>query len=147
LPGDLPRTWKDSARQQLEVLVDDIFVTMVAAFPMLAAAREKREEAERLRQIEERKRYEEEQRRKLEHNRFRRFLEFAQQWRDTQLARDFIAALRVRPLPDDREIAGNSLSDWLAWLERYADRHDPSRRDVARIFEAVAAVHSWTYHD
>jgi hypothetical protein len=147
LPGDLPRTWKDGARHQIEALVDDIFITMKAAFPMLAMAREKREEAERQRQVEERKRYEEEQRRKLDRNRFRRFLEFAQQWREAQLARDFIAALRARPLPDDQEIAGNSLSDWLAWLERYADRHDPSRRDVARVLEVVAAVHSWTYHD
>jgi hypothetical protein len=147
LPGDLPRTWKDGARQQLETLMNDIFITMVAAFPMLAAARERREEAERQRQIEERRRYEEEQRRKLEHNRFRCFLEFAQQWRDAQLARDFIVVLRAHPLPADQEIAGNSLSDWLGWLERYADRHDPSRRDAAQILEAVAAVHSWTYRD
>lgn len=66
LPGGLQHSWQDGRKGTIETMAGDILATLLAAFPMMVADREKREEAERLRRIEEQRRYELQQKRKLE---------------------------------------------------------------------------------
>lgn len=109
--------------------------------------RERREEQERLRQIEERRRCELRQQRKLERDRFRRFLEHAGKWREAELARDFLGALRAA-IPDSTAlIDGKPAGEWLEWAEARASLHDPLQSDPLGIFESIAQVTNWTYRD
>lgn len=123
-----------------------IVATLLAAFPLMVANREKREEAERLRRIEERRRYELQQQCKLERGRFRRLLEHAGRWRDAALARNFVAAFR-EVIPDPNiAIDGRPLNEWLEWAERRAALHDPLENPQG-VFVSIAEVNNWTYRD
>jgi hypothetical protein len=147
LPGDLPHKWQDGRKGTIETMAGDILVTLLAAFPLMAMARERAEERERLRQIEERRRYELQQQRKLEENRFRRLLEHAGKWREAELARDFLGALRAA-IPDSTSlIDGKPAGEWLEWAEARASLHDPLQSDPLGIFETIAKVTNWTYRD
>src|SRR3546814_10407600 len=52
LPGDLPHKWQDGRKGTIETMAGDILVTLLAAFPLMAMARERAEERERLRKID-----------------------------------------------------------------------------------------------
>jgi hypothetical protein len=106
-------------------MLPHIVATLVAAWPLLVVQRREREEAERQRQIIERQRYEEQQRRKLEHNRWRRFVEIAREWRDAQTARAFLQALKTAEIDLQQEITGKNAADWIAWAEASLVHADP----------------------
>lgn len=146
LPDGLRRTWQDTRTKSLETMMDEVAATMIAAFPLLAEQRKQREGAERQRIANEQRRYELEQQRKLEHNRFRRFLEHANHWREAELARNFAAALRASITDTETTVDGRSAAEWLDWAEAYADKLDPLR-DPHCVFVSVADVHNWTYRD
>ena len=131
----------------IESLLGDILATMIAAFPLMTKERERREEAERQRQIAEQRRQEEARQQKLNRDRYRRFLEHAGRWREAELARQFLAALRGALPEDAAEVAGNPVADWLAWIETSADLYDPLTGDPRDIFKSVAEVTSWTFRD
>ena len=146
LPDGLKRNWQDTSRKSLEDKVDEIATTIIAAFPLMAEARVRREEAECLRRAEEQRRYELQQQQKLERNRFKRFVEHADHWREAQLARDFATAIRSTIQDPDTIIDGRPAHEWLTWAEDYAARLDPLS-DPTGIFQSVAQVHQWTYRD
>lgn len=80
------------------------------------------------------------------HGRFRRLLEHANRWRDAELARGFVSALRAT-LPDaDALIDGKPVSEWLEWAERHAALRDPLA-NPQEVFESIGEVKSWTYRD
>lgn len=147
LPGSLQRNWQDGRKGTVETMADDILVTLLAAFPLMGAEREQREQAEERRQIEAQRRYELEQQRKLEENRFRCLLEHAGRWRDAELARGFVAALRAA-IPDPTVIIDDKpASEWLDWAEARASQHDPLASDPLDVFDTIADVTNWTYRD
>lgn len=127
-------------------MASDILATLLAAFRLMAAERERRAEQERLRQVEEQRRYELQRQRKLERDRFRRLLEHAGLWRDTELARGFIAELRAAIPDPSAVIDGKPVGEWLDWAEERASMHDPLANPLG-VFESVADVNSWTYRD
>ena len=146
LPGGLQRVWQDGRKGTIDAMADDILATLVAAFPLMVAERERRAEQERLRQIEEQRRYELQRQRKLERDRFRRLLEHAGRWRDVRLAKAFIAELR-EAIPDPGAVVDEMpISDWLEWAEKRASLHDPLANPLG-VFESIAEVNSWTYRD
>lgn len=147
LPGGLQRSWQDGRKGTIETMAGDILTTLLASFPLMATEREKRADAERLREMEERRRQELQQQRKRERDRFRRLLEHAGRWRDAELARAFVAALRDATADATALVDGRPATEWLAWAETYADRHDPLRSDPLGIFASIAEVTSWTYRD
>jgi hypothetical protein len=147
LPGNLRREWIESDNSPMESLLPDLVATFVAAGPLLVEQRRQREEAERQRQIAERKRYEEQQRRKLDDNRWRRFVELAQQRRNAEIARAFLEALKATNFDPQREVAGNSIADWIAWVGGRLSDADPINHGADAIFEAIAKVTTWTYGD
>lgn len=147
LPGGLQRTWQDGRKGTIEDMAGDILATLLAAFPLMVAERERREEQERLRQIEERRRHDLEQQRKLERYRFRRLLEHAGLWREAELARTFVAALRVAIPDPSAVIDGKPASEWLEWAEQRASLHDPLESNPLDVFRSIAEVTTWTYRD
>ena len=147
LPGGLQRNWQDGRKGTVETMAGDILATLLAAFPLMVAEREQREKAEELRRIEAQRRYELEQQRKLEENRFRCLLEHAGRWRDAELARGFVAALRAA-IPDPTIIIDDKpASEWLDWAEARASQHDPLASDPLDVFDTIADVTNWTYRD
>lgn len=147
LPGSLQRNWQDGRKGTVETMAGDILATLLAAFPLMVAEREQREQAEERRRIEAQRRYELEQQRKLEENRFRCLLEHAGRWRDAELARAFVAALRAA-IPDPTVIIDDKpASEWLDWAEAWASEHDPLASDPLDVFDTIADVTNWTYRD
>ncbi|MES2443931.1 MAG: hypothetical protein V4574_13970 [Pseudomonadota bacterium] len=147
LPSGLTRTWREAEEKPLESSLVSILQTMLAAFPLLEKRRLEREEESRRNQLAEQRRREAEQERQREDGRWRRFLEFAGDWRDAELARSFLAALKAQPFEGKELIAGRSLTDWLAWAEAQAFERDPLGDGPAPIFASIAEVHAWTYRD
>lgn len=145
LPGGLQRNWQDGRKGTVETMAGDILATLLAAFPLMAAERERREKEEEKRRIEAQRRHELEQQRKLEENRFRCLLEHAGRWRDAELARRFVTALRAA-VPDPAVIIDDRpASEWLDWAEEQTVRHDPLASDPLDVFDAIAEVTNWTY--
>jgi hypothetical protein len=147
LPSGLTRTWQEAEDKPLETSLPSILQTMLAAFPLLQKRRLEREDEARRYQLAEQRRREAEQERRREDGRWRRFLEFASDWRDAELARNFLAALKAQPFEAEERIAGRSLTEWLAWAEAQASERDPLGEGPEPVFESIAEVNSWTYRD
>lgn len=146
LPGGLQRNWRDGRKGGVEDAVTDILATLLAAFPLMAAQRERRAEKERLWQAENQRIQELRRQRKLEQNRFRHLLEHAGRWRDAVLAKGFVAELRAAIPDQSAVIDGKSASEWLEWAETHASRHDPLANPLG-VFESIAEVNDWTYRE
>jgi hypothetical protein len=147
LPSGLPREWIEGERSRMENLLPDIVATVIAAGPLLVEQRRKREEAERQRRIAEQQRYEEQQRQKRENNRWRRFVDIAQDWRDIQLARAFLAAVKKTEMDPEKEIGDRKLGEWLLWAEERISTIDPLNVGAEAVFDSVESVNEWAYRD
>jgi hypothetical protein len=147
LPAGLHQEWVEGERKRMEDMLPDILATLIAAGPLLVEQRRKREEAERQRQIAEQRRYEEQQRRKRDNNRWRRFVDIAQDWRNLELARAFLTAVKQSEMDREEEIGGRKLGEWLSWAEDRISTSDPINAGAEAIFGSVAAVTEWTYRD
>lgn len=146
LPGGLQRNWQDGRKGTVEATAGDILATLLAAFPLMVAERERRADQERLRQAEEQRRQELQRQRKLERDRVRRLLEHAGRWRDAELAKSFVTELRAAVPDTSTIIDGKPVGEWLDWAETRASLHDPLANPLG-VFESIAAVNSWTYRD
>lgn len=147
LPRGTRAEWEDSKRATLEQQLDDVVVGIMAAFPALEQLRKEREDDRRRSELAERERRDRENARKLDAARFRRLLELASAWREAELARAFLAALRERLPPDPLPVAGIEAADWLAWAERKVEEHDRLNRGAGSVFESIAGVTLSTYRD
>jgi len=147
LPAGLRQEWLESERKRLEDLLPDIITTIIAAGPLLVEQRRQRDEAERQRRIAEQQRYEEQQRRKRDNNRWRRFIDIAKDWRELELARAFLAAVKQAEIDREKEIGGRKLGEWLSWAEERISTTDPINAGAETIFNSVASVNEWTYRD
>jgi len=147
LPAGLRREWVESERKRIEDLLPDVVATLIAAGPLLIEQRRQREEAERQRRIAEQRRYEEQQRRKRDNNRWRRFVDIAGDWRDLELARAFLTAVKQTEMDHEKEIGGRKLGEWLSWAEDRICTADPISAGAEALFDSVAAVTEWTYRD
>ncbi len=145
LPRGTRTEWEDTKRSKLEQQLDDIIDGIMAAFSILEQVRREREEDRRRSELAARERAERENARQLDAARFRRLLELAAAWREAELARAFLAALRER-LPEDSPPAGGiEAADWLAWAERKIEEHDCLGCGALAILESLAEVTPWTY--
>ena len=147
LPALPRRTWNDTTDQPLEEQLGDFLAGLLLAGPMLVQQRREREEAEQRRREEERRRYEAAERKRLDDNRWRRFVELAARWRQTDEARRFLTALEQYPDAPGRLANGDSVSDWLAWAEARLAAFDPLAAGPAGVFEDLLKITSWTYRE
>jgi hypothetical protein len=143
----LRQEWLETERAAMEDLLTDILAAFIKSAPLLAQQRRRREEEARERQVAEQRRYEEEQRRKLERNQWRRFMQFADEWRDASVAREFLNALQSADIDQNLVVAGRSLGAWISWATAYLAEADPLIRGPEHIFAEVAKITSWTYRD
>jgi len=88
----------------------------------MRAQRLEREARERERRAEEARRQVEERRRELENGRIRTLDRVISNWHSARLFREYLAD--VRRAADNVELSAD-LTQWLAWVEDYADRIDP----------------------
>ena len=139
--GPAARTWTDTDEATVEDRLGEILEIIVAAIPVMA------ERTRRARE-EERRRLEAAERRRLEENRVKTFARIAAAVDDVARMRRLLAMLRAELRPDDnRVLQGRSLAAWLDEIEAAIDRRDPLARGVEPVFEALAAVHSWSRID
>lgn len=74
-------------------------------------------------------------------------MEFAHKQRETEIARMFLNALKESDFDPDHQIAGNAVSDWIAWAEDRIECANPLQQGVNSIFEALANITPWSYRD
>jgi hypothetical protein len=141
----MPREWIDKTDKPIEDHLSDIIAVLLLADPILTERRREREAAEKLHR-EEHGRHLEEQRKRQDYNRWRRFLEFADQWSKAEKARQFLAALEGQEQPDGIAFDGRAPADWFVWAREWLDVFDPLNRKPEAIYEELAEVNSWTYH-
>lgn len=147
LVGSLRREWLEKAAKPMEELLPQIVATFIAAGPLLAEQRRAQEERARLHAIAEQRREQERQKRKQDQNRWRRLVQIAGGWREVEVARDFIAAMRQLPVAEGRLVDGQPLEQWLLWAEKHLESANPLSHGVEGIFKDIAQVQSWTYRD
>jgi hypothetical protein len=144
LPASLRREWLETDEKPMEALLPEIVAVFIAAIPLMVSDRIEQEEKDREAQAAERKRHEEEQKRQLTLSRVRRFTELAHAWRDRQVAREFLNALRATIGPGVR-LTSENVEDWAALMERSLDETDPLARGAEFVFGKVAEAHGWSY--
>ena len=139
--------WLETDASPLEGMLADIVGEILTAAPLLAERTRLHEEERKRYEAQEERRQEREQKRRRDHNTLRRFMEFAEQWRDIELAQEFLGALRAAPIDPERKVGKRTMPQWLDWLgERLREAH-PIEQGAAAILGDIVEVDTWTYHD
>ena len=133
LDAGLRHEWLEKPGVTMEDFLVEIVETLMRGGPLLAERRRAAEEATRLWAFEQR-RLEEEQRRG------RRLFDIARAWRDVAMAREFIAAVRARDLPQGQLVDGMPMSDWILWAEQHLNSVDPINQSVTADFEDIRKI-------
>jgi hypothetical protein len=139
--------WIDQPEMLLEKQVGEILAALTLAGPFLEEQRLKAEEAERRRREEEYRRQQEADRRKVERNRWRRFLEFAERWEKADRARRFIATIEASTSADTVLRGGFSHDEWLTWAKERLMAYDPLEAGIESLWDNLSGVTSWEYRD
>ncbi len=121
--------------------------TILASVPLLVERTRQRHDEARQRQIEEKLRYEEEQRQKLENYRWRRLMEMANKWREAEIARGFIAALKQLSVDQNHQAGDKTMVEWIAWAEGQLASRNPLNKGPESIWGSISKVTPWTYSD
>jgi hypothetical protein len=77
----LKREWRDAGDRPIETQIGNIIAVLTVAAPILEKRRLEAEEAQRRRWEEEKRCREERERQDQDRNRWRRFVQFAKQWK------------------------------------------------------------------
>ena len=101
------------------------------------------EAAERRRWEEERKRQEEKEKRDRDHNRWRRFIQFAKLWEEARLAGSFLDALEKHSLEPETTYGEKTSLEWLKWARERQHAFDPSRWHIAGVWRDLASITAW----
>jgi hypothetical protein len=139
--------WIDQPDMLLEQQVGKILAALTLAGPLLEEQRVKAEEAERRRREDEHRRQQEADRRKIERNRWRRFLEYADRWEEADRARRFIATIEASTSTDMVSRGGLSHEEWLTWAKKRLMAYDPLETGIESVWDNLASVTSWEYRD
>jgi len=119
-------SWSDGKKQRIEDCLNDFIVGLTRA-SVASRARDlewKRREEERLEQI--RRQAEEEKRREEEKKRVQDLISEAQSWKQSQLIREYIEAVRAKAIEKTGEVPlGSELDRWISWANQLAERLDP----------------------
>lgn len=139
--------WIDKDNASLEKQLPNILAALLAAGPWLAEQRKQREEAEKRYREQERLRYEKEEQRKQDNNRWRRFLELAHNWKEAEIARQFLSAIENGISDKDAAIGKRLASEWIEWAKDRLESHDPLSQQSSVVFEDLSTVTSLAYRN
>ncbi len=134
--------WRDGERP-LEEQIDEMVAVLATVGPILEKRRLETEEAQRRRWEEEEGRRREKQEQDQDRNRWRRFIQYAKLWRQTQLAGELISALEACIPHADTRHGGKSAEEWLTWARERRDAFNPSNWDIAALWTEIASITAW----
>jgi hypothetical protein len=144
LTDGMTHEWIDTPDTPIENRLPDIVAVLSLAAPILTERRRHREDAEKRRQEEEHRRYIEEQLRKQDRNRWRRFLELAEQHNEAENAKRFLATLENQAQPVEATIGDRSAAEWIAWAHEWIKTFDPLLWGPEKIYIDLANIKSWS---
>jgi hypothetical protein len=142
----LTTEWRDGERR-IDEQIAEVIAVLAVAVSVLEKRREADEEAQHRRWEEEKRRREERERQDQDRNRWRRFVGYAEAWRDARLAGDFIEALATSSNDPDVLYDGKSAAEWMAWARERRNAFDPLRWSIGEIWTDMASVTHWDCHD
>jgi hypothetical protein len=118
--------WSDRAKRTLESQLGRFIHGVAVAAVELKEARRRREEFERQQLEAQRRQWEESERRRAEAGRVRALNAAIDRMHSARWVREYLAQLKenLNTFPEANTAA---MQDWLAWIEGYAARIDPSR--------------------
>lgn len=119
-------SWADGKKQKVEDCLNDFIVGLVKGSVIHRARDLQREHEEKQRRELARQREEDERQREEEKKRIQTLVSEAQSWKQSQLIREYIQAVRAKALEKFGQIsAGSEIDQWLKWALQQADRFDP----------------------
>ena len=122
--------WSDGAKHTLESQLGKFIHGVAVAAVELKEARRRREEYERQQLETQRRQWEEAERRRAEAGRVRALNAAIDRMHSARWVREYLAQLKEN-LSTFPEANAPAMQDWLAWVESYAERIDPSRSPAA----------------
>jgi len=134
--------WIDKDKASIEKQLPNILAALLAAGPLLAEQRRKREEEAKRYREQERLRYEREEQRKQDDNRWQKFLELAHNLKEAEIARQFLSAIEDGILDKEAAIGKGSASEWIEWAKDRLESHDPLSENHSTILEDLSTVTS-----
>ncbi len=120
------RAWSDGAKHKVEDCLNDFIIWLMKGAVIdrardLKRAHEENERIELIRRREEEARKQEEEKKRIQ-----ALISEAQSWKQSQLIREFIEAVRTKGIEKYGQIAADSdLEKWIKWANQVADRIDP----------------------
>jgi len=124
-------SWSDGKKQKIENCLNDFIIGLIKASVIDRGRDLKRELEEKERLEQARRRAEKERRREEEKKRIQNLISEAQSWKQSQLVREYVSAVRAKAIEKNGEIQpGSELDQWLIWANQLADRLDPLAETV-----------------
>ena len=135
------RDWIETPKKKMALFLPDIVSAIIAAGPLLAEAAREREERHRRYEQEQAERRERQRQQEIEHRRWSRFQDHAENWRERERLLVFIEELRRRlQVEGDTDIEGRHLSEWIFWAEDRALALDPFQDGLRGLFETISSA-------
>jgi hypothetical protein len=142
-PG-LASEWRDGERG-LEEQIGDIIAALLIAGPILEKRRLEAEEIQRRRREEEKRCREERERQDQDHNRWRRFVEFARLWDEARLVGNFLDELEKQSVDPEATYEGQTAAEWMTWARERRKFFDPCCWKSEDLWTDLASVSAWDY--
>jgi hypothetical protein len=140
LRGPHNEEWRETNSNPLESQLPKIVDRLFEGARILKAWRvEQEQERERWRQ-EAAQRAERERLVKQEQKRREKLGELARNWFAASQIRDFLAAIKSKSFPSEKDVYGKSLADWMAWAEAAADALDATQDGADGLFSIIGNV-------
>lgn len=133
------RSWRDGTRQKVEDCLNSFIISIIQLAVHKKQERAKREEEHRLWQEERRRREEQRRREEAERARVEQLVNEAKAWREAQVVRDYIEAVR-RQITAKEADENERTSRWLEWASARAREIDPLSRRVVDDKEPSGSV-------
>ena len=135
------RDWIETSKKKMAIILPDIISAIIAAGPLLAEAAREREERHRRYEQEQAERRERQRQQEIDHRRWSRFQDHAENWRARARLLVFIEELRHRlQIEGDADIEGRPLSEWIVWAEERALSLDPFQNGLKGLFETISSA-------
>ena len=135
------RDWIETSKKKMAIILPDIVGAIIAAGPLLAEAAREREERHRRYEQEQAERRERQRRQEIDHRRWSRFQDHAENWRARARLLVFIEELRRRlQIEGDADIEGRPLSEWIIWAEERVLSLDPFQNGLKGLFETISSA-------
>lgn len=135
------REWIETPKKKMSVILPDIISAIIAAGPLLAEEARERAEWYRRYEQEQAERHERQRQLEIDHKRWCRFQEHAENWRERERLLMFIDELRRRlQIEGDTAIEGRHLSEWIVWAEERALALDPFQDGLNGLFETISSA-------